>query len=308
MAEAGLAGKAVVVTGGGRGIGAALCAYLGARGVRVVVNDIDRDVAEAVARGIVAAGGEALAHAGDVAEWDAAAAMVALCRERFGAIDGLVNNAGLYELGRLDELEKGAFERILAVNVVGTANCAAHAARAMVAQGSGSIVNVVSGAHMGLPAMGVYGASKGAVASLTYTWAAELAGTGVRVNAVSPLAMDTRMAEVGREYMGARGMARPTRMVPAERNPPVHAWLLSDAAAAVNGQIVRIEGEQLSLVAHPSVMLPVLEREGGWTLESVDAAFAGGLAARQFPLGITGTDIAGFGPPSRAWAEAREGQ
>lgn len=304
MTEAGLAGKAVVVTGGGRGIGAALAAYLGTCGVRVVVNDIDGDVAGAVAGAIVAAGGEAVAHVGDVAEWEAAEAMVALCRERFGAIDGLVNNAGLYDLGRLDEIGKGAFERILAVNVVGTANCAAHAARAMVAQGSGSIVNVVSGAHMGLPAMGVYGASKGAVASLTYTWAVELAGTGVRVNAVSPMATGTRMAEIGQAYMESRGLPLVSRDVSAEGNAPVYAWLLSDAAAGVNGQIVRIEGRQLSLLAHPAVMLPVLEQEQGWSLAAVQAAFDATLMARQFPAGITGVEIGGFGPASRLWAEA----
>ena len=298
-----LLGKAIVVTGAGRGLGDAYARCFAAMGASVVVNDIDAESSRRTAGAIEAAGGVACAFPADVAEWDEAAALIDHCVERFGAIDGLVNNAALFAMGRLDEVRRGDLDRLLAVNVTGTANCAAHALRHMQVTGSGSIVNVVSGAHMGIPAMGIYGATKGAVASLTYAWAMELAGSGVRVNAVSPMAKSP-MAEIARAYQIDRGAdpGRPLEIEPAA-NAPTVAWLLSDRSAGVNGQLVRIEKDQLALIAHPAVLLPVLDRPGGWSFEAVTEAFERDLALRQPPLGIMGIEAEGFGPPSRFWAK-----
>jgi hypothetical protein len=118
------------------------------------------------------------------------------------------------------------------------------------------------------------------------------------------MATGTRMAEIGNAFLRSKGMAPPVSNVAPEANAPVFAYLLSDAAAGINGQIVRIEGEQLSLIAHPAVMLPVMERVGGWTFETVRQAFTEQLNNRQAPLGITGVTISGYGPPSRMWADA----
>ena len=100
-----LQGKAVVITGSGRGIGAATAARAARLGARVVVNDVDGDVAEATAAAIRAAGGEAVAIAADITQWDEAGRLIAGCVEAFGRIDGLVNNAGLFRMGRIDELD-----------------------------------------------------------------------------------------------------------------------------------------------------------------------------------------------------------
>ena len=298
-----LQGKAIVITGSGRGIGAATAKYIASIGARVVVNDIDAEPARETAAAITGSGGEAVAHVGDIADWDVAGALIALCCERFGTIDGLVNNAGLFELGRIDELDRNSARRIVDTNIIGTVNCAAHAVKPMLAQGSGSIVNISSGAHMGLPAMGMYGATKGAVASLTYSWALDLAGTGIRVNAISPMA-ETRMVDVSDKYRARHGIPpNPPVHAPPEYNSPAIAYLLSDESSRLNGQMVRIEADQLAVVAHPAVILPTLQRDGGWDLEAIRKAFAETLDGNVAPVGITAVEIARYAPPSGFWEQ-----
>ena len=170
----------------------------------------------------------------------------------------------------------------------------------MVQQGAGSIVNVTSGAHAGIPMMGVYGATKGAVASFTYAWAAELAGSGVRCNAISPLGR-TRMVDTTR----ATSRPRPADVRRARRltRRRTHRWRCSCsriAAPSVNGQIVRIEGGQLSIMTHPAVWLPVLTRDV-WTLDAVAEAFATDLVHRQSPTGVVGIRPDLSGAASSFW-------
>lgn len=284
-----LAHKAVVITGSGRGIGAACAELAASLGAHVVVNDIDPASASETAERIVAAGGVAHAHPADIADQDAARGLVDACVERFGTIDGLVNNAALMSLGELQDHDADRLRRLLDVNVVAGFNCAAAAITHMLRQGSGSIVNVTSGAHFGLPQMSDYAATKGAVASMTYAWAADLVGTGVRVNALSPLATGA-MVSKSKEYFVSHGMSDVRMDAPEPHtNAPAVAYLLSDRAASVHGQIVRSDGTQLSLVAHPAVVKPALARES-WTADDVAAAFDETLAARQSPLGIAWAD------------------
>jgi hypothetical protein len=167
----------------------------------------------------------------------------------------------------------------------------------MLAQGSGSIVNVVSGAHMGMPGMGIYGATKGAVASMVYTWAMELAGTGVRVNALSPFGATNILGNSARtlsERYGAppNAMGQPTSSIeiqPPEANSPVVEYLLSDAAAEVNGQLVRIDNGELQLYTHPALLVPSVKRDR-WNAALVAQAFAEDLQHRQVKCGVTGME------------------
>jgi NAD(P)-dependent dehydrogenase (short-subunit alcohol dehydrogenase family) len=282
-----LAGKAIVVTGAGRGIGAAYARAAAVAGAAVVVNDVDAECAERVTAEVRAAGGDAVASGADITEWASAESLIGSCEEAFGAIDGLVNNAGLFRMARVDEQQEDDLRRLVEVNVLGTAFCGVHAARRMLARGRGSIVNVTSGAQAGIAAMGAYGATKGAVASLTYGWAVDLAGTGVRVNAVSPMAR-SRMVDTTARYLQSKQLPMyPGELPPPEANAPVVVYLLSDAAAGVHGQIVRIEGRQLSLMAHPAVLVPVLEADE-WTVDRVADAFDRDLGQRQCPVGLTG--------------------
>ncbi|MBV9557729.1 MAG: SDR family oxidoreductase, partial [Pseudolabrys sp.] len=287
----GLNGKAVVITGAGRGIGAACARGVAAQGAAVMVNDVDRVHAESVAREIVAGGGQALACIADITDWEAAGRLVQSCIDRFGRIDGLVNNAGLFHMGLLADFHANAARSLIEVNVLGAFHCAAHAVKPMIAQRSGSIVNVTSGAHLGNPAMGVYGASKGAIASMTYIWAMELAESGVRVNALSPLAQ-TRMMTDTADYTRSHGgdASRFADVQPPEANSPVVESLLSDRSIGISGQIVRIDRNELALYAHPAIQMPSVRSDGDdWTLDSVAAAFDRDLRERLVPCGILGT-------------------
>jgi NAD(P)-dependent dehydrogenase (short-subunit alcohol dehydrogenase family) len=285
-----LDGRAVVVTGAGRGLGEAYARLAAAHGAAVVVNDVDGALAAEVVAAITGTGARAVADGSDIASWDGAGALIEHCLAEFGAIDGLVNNAGIFRIATIAEQDPADLRAVLEVNLLGTAYCGLHALRAMTSRGRGSVVNVTSGAHAGTAALGAYGASKGGVASLTYCWAAEVAGTGVRVNAVSPNA-HTRMATEFERYLGGRGQGQNVGKS-AEGNAPAVVFLLSDAAADVNGQVVRVDGDQLSLMTHPSVLEPSLT-DPDWTVEAVADAFAGHLTALAEPIGVSwrrGTD------------------
>lgn len=282
-----LAGKAVVITGAGGGLGAAYARHAAACGAAIVVNDVDAEAAERVAGEIAAAGGRAVAAPGDVADWSFADALVARCVEAFGTITGLVNNAGILRPARLEEATERDLRRMIEINLLGTAVCARAAALRLKAIGrGGSIVNVASGSQAGDVGLGGYGATKAAVASLTYSWAMELRGSGVRMNAISPLA-DTAMAAQNAHLMAVQAANRDLHyaaLPPAHVNAPLVSYLLSDAAEAINGQLVRIAGRQLSFVSHPMVAQPVLEDD--WTFETIADAFTSTLGARQHKLGL----------------------
>jgi NAD(P)-dependent dehydrogenase (short-subunit alcohol dehydrogenase family) len=279
--------KAVVITGAAAGLGAAYARHAAKLGAALVVNDVDAAAVDAMADEIRAAGGRVVACAGDISSWDFAGSLIAECVGAFGRIDGLVNNAGILRHGRVTEMTEKDLRAMLSVNTVGAAACAHHAIRAMLDAGNpGSIVNVASGSQAGDIALGGYGASKAAVASLTFSWALELRGTNVRVNAVSPLA-HTDMATSNMGYLAQQSASREvvyTTLPPAETNAPVVAFLLSDLSAGINGQIVRIAGEELSFVTHPTIAEPVLK--GDWTDEAVAAAFRDVLEAKQHKLGL----------------------
>ncbi|WP_327001163.1 SDR family oxidoreductase [Dactylosporangium sp. NBC_01737] len=278
-----LDGKAVVVTGAGRGLGAAYARLAAAEGAAVLVNDVDADLAHAVAASITADGGRAVAAAGTIGTWDGAGEVIDRCVAEFGAIDGLVNNAGIFRLAHPASQDPDEFRAVIEVNLLGTAYCGLHAIRAMLSQGGGSVVNVTSGAHAGSAAMGAYGASKGGVASLTYCWAADLIGTGVRVNAVSPNA-HTRMADAFEAYLGADAQGQNVHKPPAQ-NAPAVIYLLSAAAAGVHGQVVRIDGDELSMIAHP-VVQGTGAQDPSWTVEKVAAAFEAGAVGPISPVGL----------------------
>ena len=282
-----LAGKAVVITGAGSGLGAAYARHAAALGAKIVVNDIDAVAAEETADAIRRAGGSAVAHAGDVSKWDSAYGLVDRCVSEFGTLSGFVANAGILRHGRLTDMDEHDLRRMFEINLPGTAACASAAARAMLAQGaSGSIVTVTSGSQAGDIALGGYGATKAAIAALTYSWAIELFGTGVRINAVSPLA-ETAMAAQNKAHL-ADQQAKREIQYGALPNPdvsaPVISYLLSDRASDIHGQVVRIAGRELSFVSHPMIADPVLD--GEWTFEAVVDAFEKHLRHRQHKLGL----------------------
>jgi len=267
-----LKGRAVVVTGAGAGLGRAYAVGVAAAGASVVVNDIAQDGASAVVEQIRAEGGRALASSGDVSDSTYAEELVQACVDEFGAIDGLVNNAGILHEAVAWETPPDKSSAMVRVNVLGSIFCGQAAMVRMRAQGRGSIVNVTSGTHLGQPRLAVYGATKGAVASLTYGWALDLAGSGVRVNALSPLAV-TAM-----KLPPYDGHAQPHEIADAV------VFLLSDSSAGITGQLVRRARNQLGLIAHPKVAT-MLEADA-WPVEAIDEAFRQTLKAELEPVGF----------------------
>lgn len=305
MSSGALAGKSVVVTGAGRGLGAAFARHAAQHGANVVVNDLSEIGAETVAEEIRRLGGAASAYAADVSDWTGAKRLIDHCVERFGAIDGLVNNAGVADVCRPEEETETSIRKHVEVNIYGTFFPSVHALHKMLEQGGGSIVNVTSGAQAGLPLVGAYGASKGATASLTYCWATDLADTNVRVNAIAPQAT-TPMLDAFSRYFASKGReggvadaGNSYADTPPETNAPIVTFLLSDLSADIRGQVVRIlGGTELSLMSHPAAVQPVLSRDS-WTLEDVRQAFEEQLGACQQPLGVATVSL--------SFEEARRG-
>ena len=273
-----LDGRAVVVTGAGRGLGRAFAMHIARVGGAVVANDIDADLAEETATLIRDGGGAAIGSAHDVADLEAAQAIVDLCVAEFGRLDGLVSNAGLnYEALPPDE-DPHRVRELIEVNVLGVIYTGLAAVRAMAGHG-GSIVNISSGASLGQRTLGTYAASKGAVASLTYSWALDLEAAGIRVNAVCPVAQ-TRMVHASE---------RAQRNCPPDSTPdkiaPLVVFLLGDAAVGVTGQMIRCNGPQLHIVGQPYLKTPILERES-WDAASVERAFTEVFQAHLEPYGL----------------------
>jgi NAD(P)-dependent dehydrogenase (short-subunit alcohol dehydrogenase family) len=297
-----LKGKAVVITGSGRGIGAACARGAARQGAAVVVNDIDSGPAEETVAAIKAEGGTAVACVADITDWDESGRLIRSCIDAFGKIDGLVNNAALFHTARVDAMDPKAARALVDVNVIGPLYTTGHAVKPMLAQGSGSIVNVISGAHMGMETMGIYGATKGAVASMVYTWAIELAGTGVRVNGLSPFGA-TRMMSQG--LSDEERTKRVSQLPPPEQNSPVVEFLLSDLSADVHGQLVRIDREEVYLYTHPALLAPPAVRPQ-WSAEALADAFANEFKGRQVGCGVLGMEQGPIDLKSGFWARAKD--
>lgn len=242
----------LVVTGGSRGIGAAVCVAAAAAGWDVVVDYArDADRAADVVRRIEDAGGHALAVRADVGDPAAVEELFAAADAWRGPISGLVNNAGISGgQARVDEVGAEALQQVLAVNVVGPFLCAGAAVRRMSTRhggSGGSIVNISSrAAVLGSPGEFVhYAATKGALDTLTVGLAGEVATEGVRVNGIAVGLIDTDFHDATGEA-GRADRIRPTipmkRSGTAEEVAAAVVWLLSDAASYTTGTTLAVSG------------------------------------------------------------------
>lgn len=195
MVTTGLQGHVALVTGGSRGIGAAVVKALGEAGCAVAVNYRERAAeAEALAKSIVSAGGKAVAIAADVSKADAVAAMVARAASELGPIDILVNNAGIAIVRGVDDLTEADFDQTILVNLKSAFLCTQAVLPGMRAKKWGRIVNISSGAARGAGSIGPhYNASKAGMEGLTRGYAARLVKEGITVNAVAPSLIETDM-------------------------------------------------------------------------------------------------------------------
>ena len=247
-------GKIALVTGGGNGIGRATSAAFARHGAKVVVVDRDGAGAEATAGIIRQNGGDAIAVTADVTKSEDVTAYVRTAIDRYGQIDCFFNNAGIEgKLAATAEYDEAVFDAVIGVNVKGVFLGLRHVLPEMIRHGRGAVVNTASVAGLvGTPGMPAYVASKHAVIGLTKTAAGEVARQGIRVNAVCPGPVDTRMihaleeqispgnaAAVGERYQAAIPSGRYTT---AEEIANMVLFLCSDLASNTTGGQFVVDG------------------------------------------------------------------
>jgi NAD(P)-dependent dehydrogenase (short-subunit alcohol dehydrogenase family) len=250
-------GKVAVITGAGRGIGAATARQLAAEGAKVVIADLNGPGGEAVARQIVDAGGAAVAVRTDVGEQADVEAMIQAAVDRFGGLDVLVNNAALLahpeDLGMVTTPQP-LWEQMYNVNVFGIVRACRLAIPLMIARGGGAILNISSAAAIqGEPIRNAYGSSKVAVIGLTRNIAAGHAREGIRCNAIVPglilseavMSMMDEFAQVARNNPMGR-LGRPEEIAEAI------AFLCSDQASYITGQVLAVDGGVTTLRNRPN--------------------------------------------------------
>lgn len=300
-----LQGKTAVVTGAGRGLGRAEALELARLGAKVVVNDFGqpgRDgsgdasaaPAEQVAAEIRAAGGQAVAHQGDVADFARAGEMVRLALDTFGSLEIVVNNAGILRDRMVFSMSEDEWDSVIRVHLKGHFNtthfAAAHWREQSKAAGApvyGRIINTSSEAFVaGSPGQPNYAAAKGGIVGLTTSTAGALAKYGVTANAICPRAR-TRMTED--VFQGFEVPPEGLDPLAPEHVSPLVGYLASPAAANVNGQLLVVHGGMVALMERPKVEAKFDTAKEVFTFEELDEQltpyFAGRSPGETFAAG-----------------------
>lgn len=246
-----LDGKSTLITGGGGGIGRATALAFAREGARIAVADLDANAAQDTVAMVNAIGGQAMSLSGEVTDNAAVQEMIRGVVAAYGRLDCAFNNAGIagFQVDasgkRTAEWSEESFDRMVAVNLKGVWLCMKHELVQMQAQGSGVIVNTGSVAGLtGLPTSSAYVAAKHGVLGLTKTASIEYAPDNIRVNAVCPGYIRTRMTEDVMRRRGDQVMAHVPfrRMGEPEEIAEMVAWLCSDRASYVTGACYNVDG------------------------------------------------------------------
>lgn len=239
-----LEGKVAVITGSGRGIGRALALRFAAEGAKVVVNDVDKDVAEEVAGEIKKAGGQAACAVESVSTKESANRIIQTAIDNFGRIDILVNNAGIIRDAMLHNMTEEQWDAVVDCHLKGTFFCTQAAVIHMRAQKSGKIVNVTSYAGLsGNIGQANYCAAKAGIIGLTKSNAKELARHNINVNALAPAAFTRMVASIPDKIREEMVKAVPLgRFAQPEEMAPAVVFLASDEASYITGQILSVDG------------------------------------------------------------------
>jgi NAD(P)-dependent dehydrogenase (short-subunit alcohol dehydrogenase family) len=286
-----LKGKNAVVTGAGRGIGRDIALALAKEGANIVVGDLggavtgegtDKGPADEVVEEIKKLGVKAIANYGDVSNWSDAEGMIKACVDSFSRIDILCNVAGIDKPKMIFNMEEADWDPVLSVHLKGTFNLSRHACVRMREQRYGRIINTSSDAFVGTVGHVNYGAAKAGIVGLTYAIAREMGRYGVTCNAFIPRAA-TRMImseevkaglwkRVEKGIMTKEKYDELTKIPGADYFAALIAWLASDAAANVNGQMFGGAGGRLSYWApsyEAKIIVKNFEKDGPWTIEEV---------------------------------------
>ncbi|MBC7380338.1 MAG: SDR family oxidoreductase [Burkholderiaceae bacterium] len=244
----GLRGRVCIVTGGSQGIGEACVRRFAREGAAAVI----ADVADGPGQALAAEHGALYVHC-DVGDKTQVDALVAQVMARHGRIDVLVNNAGIFKAAEFLDVTEADFDAVLRVNIKGSFLMGQAVARVMAAQGGGNIVNMSSvNGVLAIPSIASYNVSKGGINQLTRVMALALVDKGIRVNAVAPGTIATELAAkavLTSDEAKARIMSRTPmkRLGQPSEIADVVAWLVSDAASYVTGEIVVVDGGRMTL-------------------------------------------------------------
>lgn len=269
-------GKVIVVTGAGRGIGAAIAKMAAAHGAKVVVNDIgvgldgaggDQTPAQEVVNDIKKAGGDAAASYESVAEFSGAGKIIQCALDNFGRIDGVVNNAGILRDVIFHKMSESDWDSVVNVMLKGAFNCARHAADHFRKQESGAFVHMTSTSGL-IGAMGQanYGAAKLGMVALSKCIAVDMSRFNVRSNCIAPVAWTRMTASIPAKDPATAKRIEQRKQVTAEHNAPLAVYLLSDAAKGVNAQVFSTRKNEIFLMSQ-SRPVRGIHRADGWTPE-----------------------------------------
>lgn len=241
-----LEGKTALVTGGARGIGRAISIALAKEGATVVINyNGSEERAKETAKAVEEAGGKAVVYRCNVADFQAVETMMKDIAAQCGSIDILVNNAGITDDSLIMKMKEEQFDRVIDTNLKGTFNTIRHAARTMLKQRSGKIINIssVSGV-LGNAGQANYSASKAGVIGLTKTMARELASRGINVNAVAPGFVSTEMTDVLSDAVkdGVMSQIPLGKFGKPEQIADAVVFLASEKADYITGQVLSVDG------------------------------------------------------------------
>lgn len=279
-----LAGKTAVVTGAGSGIGRAVALEIARAGGNVVVNDVDLEMAEAVADEIRELGTGGVANGDSVASWEGACRMVSLAVESFGRIDGVVNNAGIVRDAIFHKMTPQQFDAVVDVHLKGSFNVSRAAAEHFCRQRSGAYLHMTSTSGLiGNLGQANYAAAKLGIVGLSKSIAMDMERYGVRSNCISPFAWTGMTARIPADTPDqAERVAKFKQMTP-EKVGVVAAALLGDAAAHVSGQVFVVRKNEIMLMSQ-SRPLRSVHNGDGWTLDTIFGVALPALAKSFYPL------------------------
>jgi NAD(P)-dependent dehydrogenase (short-subunit alcohol dehydrogenase family) len=289
-------GKVVVVTGAGRGIGAAIAKLAAKEGAKVVVNDIgvglageggDKSPAEETVSEIKKAGGEAVANYDSVAQFASAGKIIQCAVDTFGRIDGVVNNAGILRDVIFHKMSEEDWDSVVNVMLKGAFNMSRHAADHYRKQESGALVHMTSTSGL-IGAMGQvnYGAAKMGMVALSKNIAVDMQRFNVRSNCIAPTAWTRMTASIPPKDPAAAKRVEQRKQVSAEHNAPLAVFLLSDAAKDVTGQVFSTRKNEIFLMSQPRPLRGI-HRAEGWTPSTCAEHMLPALKSWFFPLDRT---------------------
>lgn len=279
-----LQGKGVVVTGAGRGIGREIALAVARAGGKVIVNDLDRDVAEEVVAEIKALGGEALANTDSVASWEGANNMVTQAVDHFGNIGGVVNNAGNLRDVIFHKMTQDDFDQVIAVHLKGSFNVARAAATHFRNQEHGAVVNMTSTSGLiGNFGQANYAAAKAGIAALSKSIALDMQRYNVRSNCIAPFAWSRLIATIPTDTPDQVARVEKLKKMTADKVAIVAAALLSDQAKHITGQIFAVRMNEIFLMSQSRPLRSVHASEG-WTIDSIFERAMPALQSHFYPL------------------------